>query len=427
MDAGDVLEVLVHAGVNVVLSGHKHVPYVWRLEDMYPRAPARARRSACAGTRSPATTCWSSIAARSRSSGSSRSGAAADGAGSHRHRHADAAGGRGSCDSPRRPDQNASRSRPAGDGVMRTLALVDGEHHPPVTRAALEAAAERGHESWPRSWSAAPRSSAGGPLISASRSASWTTGPRAPGRSPSSRPELVLDLSDEPILGYRERMELAAVALVAGPVRRGRLPPRPAGGAAAAGPDARRDRDRQAHREDGDRGLGGPAGGPPRPGAGRRRDGPRRAAGAHARARRHGGPDLVRLVAAGQHGASDYLEDAITTGVTTVGARRAGGGSPARRTCPTSGRPRRSRPPPTPVWRSSRGAGPRSRRSLGMQGPGGPRDGAARVPRRLPRSVPTSVAWIRWLLPWRATHPGPKTFPRSDPLSGVTWTTRRSS
>jgi Icc protein len=35
MDAGDVLEVLTHAGVNLVLSGHKHVPYVWRLEDMY--------------------------------------------------------------------------------------------------------------------------------------------------------------------------------------------------------------------------------------------------------------------------------------------------------------------------------------------------------------------------------------------------------
>jgi Icc protein len=35
MDAGDVLEVLTHAGVDVVLSGHKHVPYVWRLEDMY--------------------------------------------------------------------------------------------------------------------------------------------------------------------------------------------------------------------------------------------------------------------------------------------------------------------------------------------------------------------------------------------------------
>jgi 3',5'-cyclic AMP phosphodiesterase CpdA len=35
MDAGDLLEVLIHAGVHVVLSGHKHVPYVWRLESMY--------------------------------------------------------------------------------------------------------------------------------------------------------------------------------------------------------------------------------------------------------------------------------------------------------------------------------------------------------------------------------------------------------
>jgi Icc protein len=35
MDAGDLLEVLVHAGADVVLSGHKHVPYVWRLEDLY--------------------------------------------------------------------------------------------------------------------------------------------------------------------------------------------------------------------------------------------------------------------------------------------------------------------------------------------------------------------------------------------------------
>lgn len=34
-DAGDLLEVLVEAGVHVVLCGHKHVPYVWRLEDLY--------------------------------------------------------------------------------------------------------------------------------------------------------------------------------------------------------------------------------------------------------------------------------------------------------------------------------------------------------------------------------------------------------
>jgi 3',5'-cyclic AMP phosphodiesterase CpdA len=35
MDAGDLLEVLITAGVNIVLSGHKHVPYVWRLENLY--------------------------------------------------------------------------------------------------------------------------------------------------------------------------------------------------------------------------------------------------------------------------------------------------------------------------------------------------------------------------------------------------------
>jgi 3',5'-cyclic-AMP phosphodiesterase len=34
-DAGDLLEVLIRAGCNIVLSGHKHVPYVWRLETMY--------------------------------------------------------------------------------------------------------------------------------------------------------------------------------------------------------------------------------------------------------------------------------------------------------------------------------------------------------------------------------------------------------
>src|SRR5204863_5967119 len=35
---------------------------------------------------------------------------------------------------------------------------------------------------------------------------------------------------------------------------------------------------------------------------------------------------LLGLLAGGAHAASDYLEDALTTGVTTIGARRAGGG-----------------------------------------------------------------------------------------------------
>jgi len=34
-DAGDLLEVLVRSGVHLVLCGHKHVPYAWKLEDMF--------------------------------------------------------------------------------------------------------------------------------------------------------------------------------------------------------------------------------------------------------------------------------------------------------------------------------------------------------------------------------------------------------
>ena len=34
-DAGDALECLQRAGVDLVLSGHKHVPYAWKLEDLF--------------------------------------------------------------------------------------------------------------------------------------------------------------------------------------------------------------------------------------------------------------------------------------------------------------------------------------------------------------------------------------------------------
>ena len=33
-DAGDVLETIVDAGADMVLCGHKHVPYLWRVEDL---------------------------------------------------------------------------------------------------------------------------------------------------------------------------------------------------------------------------------------------------------------------------------------------------------------------------------------------------------------------------------------------------------
>jgi 3',5'-cyclic AMP phosphodiesterase CpdA len=34
-DAGDAIECLLRAGVHLVLSGHKHVPYAWRLEHLF--------------------------------------------------------------------------------------------------------------------------------------------------------------------------------------------------------------------------------------------------------------------------------------------------------------------------------------------------------------------------------------------------------
>ena len=142
-------------------------------------------------------------------------------------------------------------------------------------------------------------------------------------------PEAVLDLSDEPVLGYRERMELAAVALSAG------LP--------YLGSDFR---------------LDPPVRGSPLTvptiaviGTGKR-TGKTAIAGTLARladgmglrpvvvAMGRGGPAepemveagsvgldlLLRLAREGRHAASDHLEDALTTGVTTIGARRAGGG-----------------------------------------------------------------------------------------------------
>ncbi len=35
IDAGDLLSVLAQCGVHLVLSGHKHVPHIWRFEGMY--------------------------------------------------------------------------------------------------------------------------------------------------------------------------------------------------------------------------------------------------------------------------------------------------------------------------------------------------------------------------------------------------------
>ena len=216
---------------------------------------------------------------------------------------------------------------------MRTLALVDGEHYPSVTRAALVTAGERGHEVIAALLvGGTEKLGAGAELPDLGVPVRLTAADRVGALRAAIAdlaPDVILDLSDEPVLGYRERMELASVALVAG------IP--------YMGADFR---------------LDPPEQGPPLSvptlaviGTGKR-TGKTAIAGSIARlaARRglepvvvamgRGGPPeptlapagsvdldhLVRLVAEGHHAASDYLEDALTTGVTTVGARRAGGG-----------------------------------------------------------------------------------------------------
>jgi len=217
---------------------------------------------------------------------------------------------------------------------MRTVALVDGEHYPPVTRWALTVAREAGYDVIAAVLVGGveklapdevpdlgmPVESAAGEDRAAAVAAAITT----------YGPDALLDLSDEPVLGYRERMQIAAVALTRG------VP--------YIGADFRLDPPPQ---------LPAPAGVPTLAvfGTGKR-TGKTAVAGEVARvaaaaglapivvAMGRGGPpepqiadagsvDLERLldlVRKGQHAASDYLEDALTTGVTTIGARRAGGG-----------------------------------------------------------------------------------------------------
>ena len=215
---------------------------------------------------------------------------------------------------------------------MRVLVLVDGEHYPPVTRWGIEVARSRGHEVIAALFLGGaekvdpgrlpdlglPTLPAGSDITKALADAIDQVGPEA-----------VLDLSDEPVVGYRERMELAAVSLVRGIPYLGpdfRLDP-PISGPPLAVPTVAVI---GTGKRTGKTAIGGEVarvaagmglnpilvamgrGGPPEPQV--------------ARAGTVTLDGLLDLVRKGEHAASDYLEDAVTSGVTTVGARRAGGG-----------------------------------------------------------------------------------------------------
>jgi cyclic 2,3-diphosphoglycerate synthetase len=216
--------------------------------------------------------------------------------------------------------------------VTRALALVDGEHYPQTTRWALATAAAEGFDV------VACLFVGGVEKLSADRALDLGVPVDLVGDELAAgvaealdrhRPDAVLDLSDEPILGEGERAVVAAVTL--------------ARGVRYLGPDFALDPPIRAEP------LSVPALAVIGTG---KRTGKTALAGEAARvasnlgldtvvvAMGRGGPPgpqvveagsmslegLLDLARSGRHAASDYLEDAMTTGVTTIGARRAGGG-----------------------------------------------------------------------------------------------------
>jgi cyclic 2,3-diphosphoglycerate synthetase len=214
-----------------------------------------------------------------------------------------------------------------------TVALIDGEHHPSVVRSALDdLERERGlhsvvfcggEEKTGRAVLDAAVEHYGRPIE--------TGEPEAALRAAADGMDggAVVDLADEPVVPPARKLRLASLALHLGLDYEGpgmRLtPPRYAdigfagpklaviatgkrtGKTAVAGHWARLLRDRGARPVIVSMGRGGP----PEPQLA--------AAGT-------GLDDLLEIVAAGRHAASDYLEDAVLAGVDAVGCRRIGGG-----------------------------------------------------------------------------------------------------
>ena len=217
---------------------------------------------------------------------------------------------------------------------MRVVALVDGEHYPAVTRWGIDVARTLGHDVLAAVFVGGSekidvRSPPDLGVRTVHPESPDRVGPTLAGVLDELRPDAVLDLSDEPVLGYRERMELAAAVLARGVPYLGadfRLDP-PISGAPLSAPTVAVI------------GIG-------------KRTGKTAicAAAARAAAARNiapiivamgrGGPaepevaepgtvtlaTLKDLAGSGRHAASDYLEDAVTAGVPTIGARRVGGG-----------------------------------------------------------------------------------------------------
>jgi cyclic 2,3-diphosphoglycerate synthetase len=200
---------------------------------------------------------------------------------------------------------------------MRALAVVDGEHYAPVVRDALAALPYEVVGAWLAGGSEKLRGGEayGVPLVESLEAGVAELAP-----------DVVLDLSDEPVLGPRERFRLASRVLALGLPYVGtdfRFDPplfepfalpsvgvvgtgKRVGKTAVTGHLARllaRERDVVV--------VAMGRGGPPEPELAEPRPSLEK---------------LLELSRSGRHAASDYLETAALAGVPTIGCRRAGGG-----------------------------------------------------------------------------------------------------
>jgi cyclic 2,3-diphosphoglycerate synthase len=221
-----------------------------------------------------------------------------------------------------------------GAPPIRTIVIIDGEHYPPVVEAALAEIALDGRDV------VLALVAGGREKLPSDGDAAYGDVRVATGDDPPAlldaaieelTPDVVLDLSDEPVLDYRRRHLMASVALGRGVPYEGAdfrftPPPRPrlastssiaiigtgkrTGKTAVAGFAARALTD--AGRSSAIVAMG--RGGPPDPELLRGDEldlTPQ---------------DLLAIADEGRHAASDYIEDALLGRVPTVGCRRCGGG-----------------------------------------------------------------------------------------------------
>lgn len=203
--------------------------------------------------------------------------------------------------------------------TVRAVALVDGEHYPPVVREAL---AELPHEV------VAAVLVGGTEKLRGGEGYGVPLAPSVEAAVEEYRPDLVLDLSDEPVLGPEERFRLASRVLALGVPYEGpgfrfdppvfAAVPVPSlaviGTGKRVGKTAVTGRVARTLSADAERRVVVVAmgrGGPPEP---------------EAVLAPPTVDTLLALSRAGRHAASDHLETAALAGVLTVGCRRCGGG-----------------------------------------------------------------------------------------------------